>query len=435
MKLLLVFILSLSSVANASLPELFGSSAGSMAIGAQAQKQSAANNYHAPSLLGYSKSSQFSFDIFYISTQFKDINNVVVKNETNTADTFQKGNVEVNSTPTPMFGAHLSTPLFSPEGVKFNISIFAPFDRLMETDSGDPYQPRYVMYDNRFVRPNFIFSGAQSFGEWSFSLGAHTGIQTNGETYFMSRVNSDNPSLARLSFNAKPSIGAVLSASKISEEHVSYLTFQQEMKSKLINRATGETDIFSNTTFQFDFDIAALLYYDPMTIRLGHQIHQEQTSMFFSLEFQQWDNYDGSTIKLKKRGGAINGSKNLEKLKLKNLFIPKLGLQRELSDNWTGKLGYFYRQSPLYTNNLKYSGNSIDVEKHVFSIGAARLIHFQQKELTLDFAYQAHLLRNMKITKTLNREDGDPSEPKIGSPGYKVGGMIHALSLGISWMY
>ena len=91
MKLLLVFILSLSSAAYASLPELFGSSAGSLAIGAQAQKQSAANNYHAPSLLGYSKSSQFSFDIFYVSTQFKDINNVVVKNETNTVNTFEKG--------------------------------------------------------------------------------------------------------------------------------------------------------------------------------------------------------------------------------------------------------------------------------------------------------------------------------------------------------
>ena len=435
MKLLLVFILSFTCSAYASLPELFGSSAGSLSIGGQAQRQSAANNYYAPSILGYSKSSQFSFDIFYVSTQFKEINNVVVKNETNTVSTFEKGDIEVNSTPTPMFGAHLSTPLFSPEGVKFNISIFAPFDRLMETDSGDPYQPRYVMYDNRFIRPNFIFSGAHNFGDWSFSLGAHTGLQTNGDTYFMSRTTTGNPSLAKMSFNAKPSIGGVFSASKRSDEHLTYLTFQQEMKSKLTNRATGETEIASNTSFQFDFDVASLLYYDPMTVRIGHQVHQKMTSMFFSLEFQQWDNYESSMIQLIKRGGAINGSENLEKLKLKNLFIPKLGLQRLLSDKWSGKLGYFYRQSPLYTNNLKNSGNSIDVDKHVFSIGAARLIHFQQKELTLDFAYQAHVLRNMKITKTPNREDGDPAEPKIGSPGYKVGGMIHALSLGISWMY
>ena len=66
MKFLLAILLSLSFTAHASLPELFGPSAGSIAIGNQLQKDSAANNYHAPSLLGYSQTTQFSFDFFYI---------------------------------------------------------------------------------------------------------------------------------------------------------------------------------------------------------------------------------------------------------------------------------------------------------------------------------------------------------------------------------
>ena len=208
MKLLLVILLSLSFSAQASLPELFGASAGSIAIGNQAQAESAANNFHAASLLGYSRQTQFSFDIFYINPNFKEINNVVVKNETNTVNTFERGDVEVNPTPTTMFAAHFSTPLFSPEGVKFNLSIFAPFDRLMEADTGDPYQPRYVMYENRFIRPVILFSGAQNFGDWSFSVGAQTGFQSNGETYFITRTTAGNPSVAKMSFNAKPSIGA-----------------------------------------------------------------------------------------------------------------------------------------------------------------------------------------------------------------------------------
>lgn len=435
MKLLLVILLSISFSAHASLPELFGSSAGSMAIGNQAQENSAANNFHAASLLGYSRQTQFSFDLFYINANFTPINNVVIKNETNTVNTFERGNVEVNPTPTTMFGAHLSTPLFSPEGVKFNLSIFAPFDRLMEADSGDPYKPRYVMYETRFIRPVIMFSGAQNWGDWSYSIGAQTGFQSNGETYFVTQTEAGVPSVAKMSFNAKPSLGATASISKKSDNHVSYLSFHQEMKSKLENRATGETRIGGNASFAFDFDVNSLLYYDPLTLKLGHQIHAPETHWYFALEFQQWDKYEASTLVLKKRGGTINGSNDYEKLKLRNIFIPRIGFEKNLSDKWIGKLGYFYRQSPLNTNNLKNSGNSIDVDKHVISLGAAHLFDFYKKVITLDLAYQAHILRSMQITKTPNREDGDPSEPKIGSPGYEVGGMIHVLSLGVSWKY
>ncbi|MBA2405865.1 MAG: hypothetical protein H0V66_13900 [Bdellovibrionales bacterium] len=435
MKFLLVILLSLSFKAQASLPELFGPSSGSIAIGSQAQKDSAANNYHAPALLGYSKTTHFSFDVFYIKTDFKDINNVVTKNETNTVNTFKKGDVEVNPTPTTMFATHFSTPLFSPTGPKFNFSLFAPFERLMEADTGDPYQPRYVMYDGRFIRPNVIFSTAMAFGDWSYSLGAHTGFQTNGETYFITRTTSGNPSVAKMSFNAKPSVGAVASISRKHDKHTSYFTFQQEMKSKLENRATGETEIASNTSFQFDFDVAALLYYDPMTLRLGHQIAMENSALFMALEYQHWENFEGPSLKLKKRGGTINGSNDYERLKLKNIFIPKIGFEKNINERWIGKMGYFYRKSPLYTNNLKHSGNTIDVDKHVGSLGLAHLFKIYEKPVTVDLAYQAHFLRSQKITKTPNREDGDSSQPKIGSPGYEVGGMIHVVSLGFSWMY
>lgn len=434
MKFLLLFLLSLTQ-AHASLPELFGSSAGTVAVGNQAERESAANNYYAPALTGYSQSTQFSFNTFYIQTAFKDINNVVVKNETTTVDQYERDDVEVNPTPTVMFGAHISTPLFAPTGPKFNLSIFAPFDRLMEADSGDPYQPRYVMYENRFIRPVLIFTGSQSFGDWSFAGGVHTGLQSNGETYFVTRTSSGSPSVGKVSFNAKPSIGAILSVAKKTESSQSYLTFQQEMKSRLQNRATGETEAGGGTSFQFDFDVHSLLYYDPMTVRAGHQLFKSDSNWFFSLEYQDWQSYTGSTLRLKKRGGIINGSNNYEKLKLKSLVIPKIGYEKKLSDLWTGKAGYFYRQSPLYTNNLKHSGNTIDVDKHVVSLGLARELKFYGKNLTLDAAYQAHLLRSMKIKKTPNREDGDTSESKIGSPGYDVGGMIHVLTLGLSWMY
>jgi long-subunit fatty acid transport protein len=434
MKLLIVFLLSISQI-EASVPELFGQSAGSLAIGQQAQKESAANNYEAPALQGFTDTTQFSFDVFYISTHFTDINNVLIKNETNTVGTNEIGDVKVNATPSMMFGAHLSTPLFSPQGPKLNFSAFAPFDRMMEADTGDPYQPRYVMYQGRFMRPVLMVSGAQSFGLWSYSLGAQTGFQSNGEAYFITRTTPGSPSLSKLSFNAKPSLGLNFSVARKNENKVSYFSFQQEMKSKLYNHATGETEVAGAGVGQFDFDLSSLLYYDPMTLRLGHQIHQAENSYYFSLEFQRWDQYESSILKIKKLGGTINGSDQLENIKTRNIFIPKIGIEHSMNSKWMLKAGYFYRPTPFDPSNLKNPGNSIDVSKHVSSVGVAHLFNFYQKILTLDFAYQAHWLDHHSVTKTPNREDGDPSEQKIGSPGYKVGGMIHVLSMGLNWKY
>src|SRR5665647_351976 len=190
MKLILLLILSFAQVAEASFPELFGSSAGSMAIGNQPELNNAANNYYASALLGFSKTTQYSFSLSRVQTAFKDIHNVVTQNQTNTVNSFEFGNPSVNNTPTSMLTAHLSTPLFSPEGPKFNFSLFAPLSRLMETNSGDPYQPRYVMYDSRFIRPILIVGLAQSFGDWSFGLAAQNGFQSTGQTYFMTRTTA-----------------------------------------------------------------------------------------------------------------------------------------------------------------------------------------------------------------------------------------------------
>lgn len=435
MKILLIILLSCLNTANASFPELFGPSAGSISIGGQPERKSAANNYQAAALLGYSENTQFSFNTFYVSTHFKSINNIVIRNQSNTVNTFERGDVKTNLTPTAMFGAHLSTPLFAPSGPKFNFSVIAPFDRLMEASSGDPYQPKYVMYEERILRPSLHFSLAQSFSDWSFSLGAMTGFQSTGETYFVTRTTSGNPSLGKVSFNAKPSLGATASIAKRNDHSTSYLAFQQGMKSRLETQATGETEIASNSSFPFDFDVSTLLYFDPMTIRLGHQVERERIRIHFALEYQQWENYSPSTLKLKKRGGVINGSRNYEDLNPRDIFIPRLGFEYDLGDTWTIKSGYFYRQTPLPTEDLKHSGNSLDTDKHVVSLGLGKIIKISQRDVTLDVAYQGHFLKNQKVTKTSNREDGDPSEPKIGSPGYRVGGMIHVLGLGLTWMY
>lgn len=437
MKAFIALLFLCSFNIHASVNELFGPSAGSIAIGNQAESESAANNMIASSLLGHSSSTQFSFNLFYIDTHFRSINNIVLQNDVTTVNDYKIGDIEVNVTPTLLMGIHFSTPLFAGIGPKLNLSIISPTDRLLEIDTGDTYQPRYIFYGNRYMRPSINLSLAQSFGRWSYGVGVITGIQSNGETRFLTRfATTSGPSYGKINFNATPSIGLTASASKKINSDIFYFSYQQEMKSKLENAAFGETEIIAGR-FPFEFQINSLLYFDPHTLRIGHTKDLQRTQLFSSLEYQHWENYESSTIKITSQNQSVKDSIDYEKLRPQNIFIPKIGISYQSLDNVFLKAGYFYRPSPIKHTQLKNAGNSIDPNKHVASIGMTYIFKVFGASINWDTSYQSHILQNRKIVKTLAREDGDTSEGqgKIGSPGYRIGGMIHVLSTGLSWKY
>ena len=437
MKSFIALLLLCSFNLKAAVNELFGPSAGSIAIANQAEKESAANNMIASSLLGHSKSTQFSFNLFYVDTRFRSINNVVLQNDVTTVNDYKIGNVEVNMTPTLLMGIHFSTPLFADIGPKLNLSIISPTDRLLEIDTGDTYQPRYIFYGNRYMRPSINASLAQSFGDWSYGIGVITGIQSNGETRFLTRFGTTSgPSYGKINFNATPSIGLTASVSKKMTSDIFYFSYQQEMKSKLQNAAFGETEV-AGGRFPFEFQLNSLVYFDPHTLRMGYTKDLIRTQLFTSIEYQHWENYESSTLKITSQNQSVKDSVDYEKLRPRNIFIPKIGVSFQSTDHIYLKAGYFYRPSPIKHRQLKNSGNSIDPNKQVASIGITYVFNFFGTSINWDTSYQNHILENRKIVKTPAREDGDTSEGqgKIGSPGYRIGGMIHVLSTGVSWKY
>lgn len=436
MKLILILLSFFTLDAFASPFELFGSSAISIAQGHQpGAARSADRQMYAGALAAANKTTAFSFNFLEIIPQLKDINNVVVKNPINQNGTSTTtGNIDTNTPATTMFAGHLSTPLFGEAGPVFALSVIAPVDRLIEADTGDPYKPEYVMYRNRYLRPTVIFNLAQRFESWSFAIGGQTGFQSNGESYFYTRAdNEPYPTVGKLTFNAKPSMGILASMSKEWKEGETYLSFTQEMKSKFTNKAIGATSIGGGSAFPFEFAISSLLYYDPQIWRLGHiQKISGNFKLMGMLEYQEWANYKTPKLVFKQEGGSLASSKDYEKLSPKNILIPHIGFEADLSEHWVLRGGYFYRPTPLKTSKLKDSGNSIDPDKHVGSVGLGRYFSFLGKRLETTLAYQFHYLRSQKIHKTDGLEDGSAGQ-KIGSPGYRIGGNIHVLAVGINW--
>lgn len=436
MKLILL-ILSLFSINVLASPfELFGPSAVSISQGHQAgPTQSADRHMYAGALIAENKTSSFSFNFLEIIPALTDINNIVTKNPVNqNGNTTSSGNVDVNTPATTMFAGHLTTPLFGESGPILGFSIIAPMDRMIEADTGDPYRPEYVMYRNRYLRPTVIFNLAQQVESWGFSLGGQTGFQSDGESYFYTRAdNEPYPTVGKMTFNAKPSLGLLASVSKKWNQGQTYFSFTQEMKSKFSNKAIGATSIGGGNAFPFEFEISSLLYYDPQTWRLGHiQQINPRFSVMGMVEYQEWANYKTPKLVFKQQGGTLASSRDYENLRPRNILIPHLGVESILSENWVLRGGYFYRPTPLKTANLKNSGNSIDQDKHVTSLGLGRFFSLFGKRFETTLAYQFHYLRSQKIQKTAGLEDGSGGE-KIGSPGYRIGGNIQVIALGINW--
>lgn len=436
MKLILIVLSFLSFKTFASPFELFGPSAVAISQGHQAgYTNSPDRQMYAGALVAENKTTAFSFNILEIIPQLTDINNVVIKNPINqNGGATTSGNVDVNTPATAMFAGHLSTPLFGAGGPVVALSIIAPMDRMIEADTGDPYRPEYVMYRNRYLRPTMVFNIAQQFDSWGFSLGGQTGFQSNGESYFYTRAdNEPYPTVGKMTFNAKPSLGILASISKKWNNSQTYFSFTEEMKSKFTNKAIGATSIGGGNAFPFEFKISSLLYYDPQTWRLGHiQKVSENFKLMGMLEYQEWSNYQTAKLVFKQEGGSLASSRDYERLNPKNILIPHIGFESNLNEYWTLRGGYFYRPGPLKTSKLKDSGNSIDPDKHVGSVGLGRLFSFFEKRIEASFAYQFHYLRSQKINKTDGLEDGTAGQ-KIGSPGYRIGGNIHVLALGINW--
>ncbi len=436
MKLFLLALSLLNLNAYASPFELFGPSAIAISQGHQAgATQSADRQMYAGALIANTKTTSFSFNLIEIIPQLTDINNVVIKNPVNqNGNTTTSGNIDPNTPATTMFAGHLATPLFGEQGPVFGLSVIAPIDRTIEADTGDPYKPEYTMYRNRYLRPTIVFNLAQQFGSWGVALGAHTGFQSNGESYFYTRAdNEPYPTVGKATFNAKPSLGLTSSVSKKWNSGETYLSFTQEMKSKFTNKAIGATSIGGGNAFPFEFNISSLLYYDPQTWRLGHiQKVNESFKVMAMLEYQEWANYKTSKLVLDQVGGTLASSRDYESLRPRNILIPHIGFESTLSELWVVRAGYFYRPTPLKTSNLKNNGNSIDQDKHVGSVGFGRYFTVFGKKFETTLAYQLHHLKSQKINKTDGLEDGAAGQ-KIGSPGYRIGGNIHVLSLGINW--
>ena len=436
MKNLALLFLFASFQANASYPELFGSSFSTSSIGNQANLDAndPSNNYYAPSVLGFSDKFNVLLQATSTAVHFKSIAGITVTNSTNSnaAPTSGKARVEYPK----FYGAalHAAIPVGGNQHLgTLAFSVFLPIGDLVRSNSGDAFLPEYVMFQSRHQRTSAFVNFAKKWSDdLAFSLGTIMGFQATADVKTNMSLNGANyGSWASGQTKVSPSIGVIASATKRFENISVFLTYQQEMKSNLKTIVHGE--ITNPSLALFDATLDSMIFYDPHTFRFGSQFVVDSFEFYAGVEYLMWSNYKTPRMNVAKNGGVIVPSADYEKIITKDTINPRLGVKYNVTNRWSTLLGAQYRMTPL-KGDFSGSGNSIDADTVVGTGGLQYRMVIWSKDVHLGASIQYHHLMDKRVTKSANQENGTAG-PKIGAPGYDIGGNIIAGSFGVKFNF
>jgi hypothetical protein len=436
MKILLV-IFALLKLGNslANVGDYIASSASTMGLAGQAnfKPDDAANNHYVGAMQAFNEKTFYSINMIAVQGQFAPINDVVVKSPVNSEITTDEyGDLDPNYGVQNQMALHASFPFLKRFQTKLNLSAFMPMDKMLEVSTGDPYRPEYIMYRSRMQRMLMQINLAKSWNDYAFSVGGMSGMQSNGETYIVARENGSGnpPSSGKMSFNARPSMALTFSMLKKNQDSQFYFAFQDEMKNKFFNHASGMTPIGASS-LKYDWDLESMLYYDPRIFRTGTLFHQGKINWIFGLEYQDWSGHESSILSMKNNGGILQGTVTQQNYSLQNIWIPKIAAQVDFA-TYQLDFGLSHRKSPLVLKEGA-SGNSLDLDATIISMGYQKPLPFFEQDFSFSMATQWHYLHPKTVTKEDGREDGT-SGAKIGGPSYKAEGQVFAVSFGLSWV-
>ncbi len=424
------FIVIFTTTSFASIQDFFGTSASTASVSGMGNSNpsNGGNNYYLPAILGYSKSNTAEYSFFNIEHSFPAIDNIVTKNGTNNSDApiTDYGPTGTKYETVTAHAINIVVPS-NKLGGAFGFTYTGPITYLVETNSGNAYLPEYVMYRSRYKRTAMNLNYAHPVNQnISISLGFHMGLQISSDVESnMSLNGNDYGSNAYMKTKTAPAFAGIFSCLYRNNNHLTYLTYHQEMKSNISSKTYGLTN---NLSVAFDVNLESLLYYDPQIFRVGYNYKKSRIELLSAVEYQMWGNYRSPVIHVKRNSGGIISSDDYESINTKNILIPKIGTRFSWSNNLKTSAGFGYRPTPL-SGDFSGAGNSIDCDKYIYSLGISYLAKTFGVETEYSIGGQYHQLEETTISKSSNMENGD-SGLKIGASNYTIGGNVTTIAIG-----
>jgi long-chain fatty acid transport protein len=168
-----------------------------------------------------------------------------------------------------------------------------------------------------------------------------------------------------------------------------------------------------------NLQLSVLDYYQPTSYTGGvsYQLN-DRLMVALDVEYQKWSDYEVSANQQYNYGDILP--------KLDDIWIPKIGVQYDMSPKTSLYTGYYYQPSFVPDAAVTGSVNWLDNNKHVGSLGVGYKVgKFWgfKVPVSLHAGYQFQYLEDRKVVKTA---------PTSMNPSYSYGGTVHTIMVGFS---
>jgi long-subunit fatty acid transport protein len=391
-----------------------------------------------------------SYGIVYIDPQFTTIGNVVTQNS-GTGGLPQGASPSsisgiVNTSYKPTFGQMLGAAWRAdPEWYNFTLGItaFLPVDQLAYIDTGETFEPEYVLYRDRTQQPDISLAGALEVTNWlRFGFGVHVAYTLTSQADASINQGGAVASTARFQTILKPKLSPFFGIQISADDQAS--------AGLVVRLPSSEDSSFEiNTTAQavgflpsvpFAFVASSTIVYDPLSIQLGGSFKTtEDTRTYLQIDYDFWSSFQAPLLEIANpsstAGLVLSPGPNIG-YSYRNTLIPRIA-EEFIYGTVKFRLGYAY-QPGIINGPPDGIGNYLDPDKHLFNAGMGFI--FQRfmgyhKPWNLDFSLDYQALVTQNVEKTPGDEAGNASNLKIGAPGYQAGGHVFggevALTLGL----
>lgn len=384
---------------------------------------------------GDTRRLNISYGLILMVPSIKPISGVVTANaQTSDVSTPTSGSVDTDYKST--FGQALGVSYhLLPDIGNLTVGVVAylPVSQLAYFDTGDAYQPEYLLYRADTQRPEIeLGAGAEIYPGLRVGAGLHIAYSLTGTADFYIQSDPTHASSARISDSlspkAAPYFGALWAPRGNADDFSIAAVVRLPVTSDGTLSVTNGAQLFGNLA-ALDYNLMALtsLYYDPLTLELGTAIrHSGIAKLYAQLDYEFWSKYQAPALAIQTTNvtscpndgncGVTVVPSNNPQPQYRNILIPHVGEEIEISEATVVRAGYSFRPSMIEGEPIG-AGNYLDPPTHEISAGLGfKFSHFlgYAAPCALDLHLAYDLLVSSHITKS------DPTD--IGAPGYDVGG-------------
>lgn len=383
------------------------------------------------SLLSPNQDIEIEFGIEYSHSSLPVVRNVVTENSsTSTAlgpGQTKSGDVQSDYPDTVAQVFKFQAMLNREHRFTVAAKTFLPLNGIANIDTGNTYQPEFVLYRAETQRPRILLTSGIDLGpEWRVGLGLDVAFSVSAQAQVFLQSGAGTVSDQRISAKVKP--GFVPQASIAFHEFA--LTVRGENRADFDLTTMAGGSVFSNVGAGIDFSYAAqsALFFQPWQFELTGQSDLSPSLLLkYGVSYELWGGFKTRAAVVDScPSGPTNctsqfSSGQAPQYRARNIFVPEVGI------NWSAfesasflEFEYQFKDS-IFKGTPSGVGNYLDPPRHDFKLGYT---HLTQAGWQWNIHGTVSRLTSQTVVKL------DPKS--IGGPGYSVDGWLYGGGLSVA---